>query len=228
MMAEGVVVTESVIRIAGGLVVAYLIGAIPFALIIGKVFYKVDVRQHGSGNLGATNVLRVLGVKAALGVFVLDVAKGAAAVGVGVLFHPAHVTPAAHDWVLVGTVLAAVLGHSYSPYVRFTGGKGVATAAGGLLLITPHAWVVLFATFIAVIALTRMVSLGSIVIALEFPMLMLLLYRDRPAFVTLSIVAAALVIWRHRSNIVRIARRQEARISIGKGVHGSDTGEGTS
>ena len=207
---------ESIVRITVALVAAYLIGAIPFALIIAKRFYGVDVREHGSGNLGATNVLRVLGAKAALATFALDIAKGAAAVGVAVLAHPPGISPAAHDWVLISTMIAAVLGHSYSPYVRFTGGKGVATAAGALLVITPLAWPILFGTFVLVIVITRLVSLGSIVIAIQFPFLMLLLYGDRTAFVVLSFAVAGLVIWRHRSNIGRIWRGEEARISIGK------------
>ncbi len=213
---------ESVVRIAGALVAAYFIGAIPFALVIGKRFYGVDVREHGSGNLGATNVLRVLGAKAALATFGLDIAKGAAAVGVAVLVHPPGISETAHDWVLIGAMIAAVLGHSYSPYVRFTGGKGVATAAGALLVITPLAWPILFGTFVLVIYITRIVSLGSIVIALEFPVLMLLLYGDRIAFVALSFLAAALVIWRHRANIGRIWRGEEARISVGKRTAGPD------
>lgn len=219
---------ENALRIAAGVVAAYLIGAIPFALIIGTRFFGVDLREHGSGNLGATNVLRVLGARAALATFALDIAKGAAAVGIGVMLHPAHVSPAAHDWVLLGTMLAAVLGHSYSPYVRFAGGKGVATAAGALLVITPLAWPILFASFVLIVYLTRMVSLGSIVIALQFPVLVVLLYGDRPALIVLSLAAAALVVWRHRSNIGRIIRGQEARISVGKGVVSRSKPEGES
>ncbi|MBS3956307.1 MAG: glycerol-3-phosphate 1-O-acyltransferase PlsY [Clostridiales bacterium] len=211
-------IDEGAIRIAAGAVTAYFIGAIPFALIIGKRYYGVDVREHGSGNLGATNVLRVLGARAALATFALDIAKGAAAVGLGILFHAAYVSPSAYDWVLLGTMLAAVLGHSYSPYVRFTGGKGVATAAGALLVVTPLAWPVLFVSFVLVVYLTRLVSLGSVIIALQFPVLVVLLYGDRPALIVLSLVTAALVVWRHRSNIGRIIRGQEDRISVGKGV----------
>lgn len=193
-------------------IVAYLLGAIPFALLVGRLFYKTDLRQEGSGNLGATNVFRVLGWKAGLAVAVLDVAKGSLAVAVAALVHPVSMGSEVHDWVLIAAALAAVLGHSYSPYIRFRGGKGVATAAGALLVITPLAWPILFGFFVLVIYLSRMVSLGSILTAAVFPLLTVLLYGDRAALVTMSFIAAALVIWRHRSNIVRIWRREETKL----------------
>lgn len=201
-------------------IVAYLLGAIPFALIVGKRIYSTDLREHGSGNLGATNVFRVLGWKAGLAVAVLDVAKGGAAVIVASFLHPVQMGPLVHDWVLIAAAIAAVLGHSYSPYIRFRGGKGVATAAGALLVITPLAWPILFLTFVLVIYLSRMVSLGSVTVAAIFPVLTLMLYGDRSAIVTMSFIAAAIVLWRHRSNIGRIVRGEEAR--IGKGALLSD------
>lgn len=193
-------------------IVAYLLGAIPFALLVGRLFYKTDLRKEGSGNLGATNVFRVLGWKAGLAVAVLDVAKGSLAVAVATLLHPMEMGAGVHDWVLIVAALAAVLGHSYSPYIRFRGGKGVATAAGALLVITPLAWPILFGFFVLVIYISRMVSLGSILTAAVFPILTMLLYGDRAALVTMSFIAAALVIWRHRSNIVRIWRGEETKL----------------
>jgi len=197
------------------LVAAYLIGAVPFALIVGKLSRGVDLREHGSGNLGATNAVRVLGWKLGLLALALDVAKGAAAVGLAVGF--AAIAPGgnAYDLTMIGALIAAMAGHSYSPYVRFTGGKGVAVAAGGVLIITPLAWPILLLTFLAVTAAWRMVSLGSIVVAVEFPLLCLWLYPDRTPVVALSFLAAALVVWRHRSNLKRIAHGEEARISFG-------------
>ncbi|MDZ4064505.1 MAG: glycerol-3-phosphate 1-O-acyltransferase PlsY, partial [Coriobacteriia bacterium] len=167
-----------VLRFWAAYVVAYLLGAIPFALIVGKLGYKTDLRQHGSGNLGATNVYRVLGWKAGLAVVVLDVTKGAAAVAIAMLLHPEHMGSEVHDWVLIGAMIAAVLGHSYSPYIKLRGGKGVATAAGALLVIEPLALSILLLVFIGVIAATRMVSLGSIVVALGYPPLTIALYGD--------------------------------------------------
>ncbi len=204
------------LQVALILAASYLVGAIPFSVIVGRVFYRIDVREHGSGNAGATNTMRVLGVKAAIAVLVLDLLKGVAAAATALLWTPSELGAVAQDWVLIGASFFAVLGHTYSPYLRFAGGKGVATAAGALLLVTPKAWPILLLTFIAVIAVSRMVSLGSVVIALQFPVLVLLLYGDRTALVIFSFVAASLVIWRHRSNIGRILRGEEAKISFRK------------
>jgi acyl phosphate:glycerol-3-phosphate acyltransferase len=216
---------EMAVRAAIALVSAYLIGAIPHAVIIGRLFYRIDVREHGSGNAGATNVMRVLGTKAGIAVLVLDVAKGVVAVLVAGLAFPDSLGVVAQDWVLIGAFFTAVLGHSYSPYIGFTGGKGVAPAAGALLVLTPLAWPVLFITFVAVSAISRMVSLGSVITAAEFPVLVLLLYPDRPALITFSFVAAALVIWRHRSNISRILRGEEAKIGVGRSHSDQDRGD---
>jgi acyl phosphate:glycerol-3-phosphate acyltransferase len=211
---------ETALRVAIIVVVAYLLGAIPFAVILGRLFYQVDVRKHGSGNAGATNVMRVLGLKAGLAVLLLDGLKGVAAVLFAMLVHPEYLSATTADWVLIGASFAAVLGHSYSPYLGFAGGKGVATAAGALLVVMPAVWPILLVVFVVVVALARMVSLGSVVIAALFPVLVLVFYGDRLAFVIFSLVATSLVIWRHRSNIARIARGEEAKISLGRGVPG--------
>jgi len=204
-------------RVALTLAAAYLLGGIPWALVIGRRFYHVDVREHGSGNLGATNVFRALGAKAAIATLVLDAAKGSLAVGVAVWLVPTYAFgDLPHQWAMIAATLAAMLGHSYSPYAGFRGGKGVATAAGALLVITPMAWPFLFGTFLILIVLTRMVSLGSVLIAIEYPFLCLLLYRGEEPILIFSTVAAALVVWRHRTNIVRILRGQEPRISLSK------------
>jgi glycerol-3-phosphate acyltransferase PlsY len=202
-------------RLAVAVVFAYLTGAIPWALIIGLRFYGIDVRTQGSGNLGATNVLRVLGAKAAAGTFVLDVAKGSVAVGLAWFLVPAaQFGETAHQWAMIAATMAAILGHSYSPYIGFKGGKGVATAAGGLLVLTPLPWPILFLTWLLIIALFRMVSLGSIIIAVEYPLLCVWLYPGDWVIIGFSVVAAALVVWRHRANIGRIVRGEEPRVSF--------------
>lgn len=204
------------IRLSLILAGSYLVGAIPFSLIVSKLFYHVDLRNEGSGNLGATNTYRVLGWKAGLAAAILDIAKGSAAVGLAALLTPAGFEPLQRDWLLIAAALASVLGHSYSPYVRMRGGKGVATAAGALLFITPLAWPFLLFTIIAVTVLTGYVSLGSITAATFFPILCFLFYSDRPAVLLASFLIAGLVIWRHRSNISRLRRGEESKMAFGK------------
>lgn len=194
--------------------VGYLLGGIPWALIVGKRFYKIDLREHGSGNLGATNVFRVLGWKAALSVAVLDVSKGAVAALFAYFIVPASTYPVGHDWALIIATGSAMLGHSYSPYIRFSGGKGVAVAAGALLVMTPKVWPILIVLWLVVIAVWRRVSLGSIIVATAYPLLVLWLYGDDPPFVIFAFVAAALVLWRHRSNMGRLMRGEESKIDL--------------
>jgi glycerol-3-phosphate acyltransferase PlsY len=210
---------------AGLLVAAYLIGGIPWALIVGRRFFGVDPRDHGSGNLGATNVFRVLGARAGAATLLLDAAKGAVAVGLArALVPPEAVGMNASDWVAVGTLFAAVLGHSYSPYIGFKGGKGVATSAGGLFVLTPLAALLELIIFLGVLASFRIVSLASVVIAFAYPVLVLVLYPDSPPLVITAFVLAALVIWRHRANIRRILRGEERRISLSRRGQARDTG----
>jgi glycerol-3-phosphate acyltransferase PlsY len=205
---------ETAIRIVLALGTAFLLGSIPFAVIVSKYFYGCDIREHGSGNAGATNVFRVLGWKAGLIVGVLDVLKGTAAAAFAVILIRGQVDPAIGDWVVIGAAFAAMAGHSYSPWIKLRGGKGIATASGALLIVTPWAWPILAVSFVIVVYATRIVSLGSIVVAIEFPILCLLLYGDNMAIVVTSLVASALALWRHRSNIVRIWRHEEARIGV--------------
>jgi glycerol-3-phosphate acyltransferase PlsY len=203
------------VRLVGASATAYLLGGIPWALIIGLKFFNIDLRKEGSGNLGATNVFRVLGAKAAAATLLLDMAKGAAAVLVAVLLVPeTQFGPLAHEWAMILATMAAILGHSYSPYIKLRGGKGVATAAGALLVLTPYPWPILLLTWLLVIALFRIVSLGSIIIAIEYPLLCLVFYPGDWLLIGFATVAATLVVWRHRANIVRIVRGQEPKVSF--------------
>lgn len=201
------------LRIVAALVAAYFIGAIPWALIVGKRFYGIDPRTVGSGNLGATNVFRALGARAGAATLLLDAAKGAVAVVVAWLLVPEATYPVAHGWTGVSAMLAAVMGHSYSPYIGFKGGKGVATSAGALFVLTPLAALLELLIFIAVVSVSRMVSLGSIIIALIYPPLVFWLYPDDLPVQVVVTILAVLVLWRHRSNMVRIVRGEENRIS---------------
>lgn len=199
---------------AVSLAAAYLIGGVPFALVVGRVFYHTDIREHGSGNLGATNTFRVLGVAAGVVVLLLDAGKGALAVSLGwalMAVSGAEQTLALKPFLLLVT-FAVMAGHVYSPYLRFKGGKGVAAAAGALFVIMPLVALALAGIFVAVVALSRWVSLGSLVVAVLFPVLSFLLYSSDAASVVLTLVAAALVIWRHRTNISRIIAGTERKV----------------
>lgn len=197
--------------------VGFACGSIPFAVIIGRLFFKTDIREHGSGNPGATNVFRTLGAPAGVAVLVLDIAKGAAAVAFARMLM-AGAAERLHDWGLVVGAMTAIAGHSFSPFIGFRGGKGVATAAGAVAVLMPAGFAVLLLTFATVLAVGRMVSLASITLAVEFPLLVMLLYGDRTALVVFGLVAGSLVFWRHRSNIRRILRGEEPRIGPGRGT----------
>lgn len=191
---------------------AFLIGSIPFAYVVGRVFFQADIREHGSGNVGATNVFRVFGVWPALLVASLDIMKGFIPVAAASIVSPEGWS----DWLMISATLAAVLGHSYTPWLGLSGGKGVATVAGALLRLTPWSVLVLLPVFVALVVTWRIVSLGSVVIALLYPVSVLVFYSDRPPVVAMSVAAAALVLWRHKGNMGRILRGEEKRIRVGR------------
>jgi glycerol-3-phosphate acyltransferase PlsY len=198
-------------------VVAYLFGGIPWALVVGKLFFGVDVRTQGSGNLGATNVFRVLGTRAGSATLALDAAKGAAAVLMAMLIvPPSEFGTTAAAWAQIVAGLCAVLGHAYSPYLRFSGGKGVATGAGAVFVMTPLVATVMLGVFFAVTWWTSMVSAGSIAAAALFPLAVVASNRYPVPIIVFSFVGAALVLWRHRSNMRRILAGEERRIGWGR------------
>lgn len=210
-------------RIAASLAAAFVAGSIPFAVIISRLFFHEDIRDHGSGNPGATNVLRTFGPAAGFAVFMLDILKGAAGVSVARLLVPSLWTADSRDWLMIAAAMAAIAGHSFSPFIGFKGGKGVATAAGAISIIIPGAFLVMFITFAIVLAITRMVSLGSIVLAFEFPILAIILYGDQTPVVLFGFAAGTLVLWRHHANLKRIFLGEELRIgSISESREGSE------
>lgn len=190
---------------------AYLLGSISFSVLIVRILLGIDVRTVGSGNAGATNVLRVAGKVPALAALLLDAGKGLAAVLVARALEAPPLVVA-----LVG--VAAVLGHMYPVFFGFRGGKGVATAAGTLGSLAPVPTLVALGLFVLIVASTRFVSLGSISVAVAHPLLMLLLPRlgwmasyDR--WLVLGAAAiAALIVLKHHENIGRLLRGQEKRI----------------
>jgi glycerol-3-phosphate acyltransferase PlsY len=192
----------------GYLAVAYLLGAFPTAVVVGRAFWKTDVRQHGSGNAGATNAWRVLGWKAGLPVLLIDAGKGAAAAGLVPLL-PFGASPVDPRTLVVLCGVAAVIGHVYPVYTRFRGGKGVAAAAGMLIVAAPIPVSLAAGLFAAVVFTSGRVSLGSILAAWSLPVLVLSLPASwvsgrTPALIALVSALAVFITITHRRNIVRL------------------------
>jgi acyl phosphate:glycerol-3-phosphate acyltransferase len=182
----------------------YLLGSIPFAFLLPRRLTGIDIRLAGSGNVGAANVLRTSGVRAALAVMALDLAKGAGAVLIVQRWVAGDAAPAAAG-------LAAIVGHIYPVWLRFRGGKGVATACGVFGVLTPVVMVPVVAIFIATVWTTRFVSLGSVVATLSLGPIAYALHAP-PPIVAAAAGAAAVIVFRHRSNLARIRRGTERRI----------------
>ena len=203
--------------LAAVLIGSYLLGSIPFGYLAGRL-EGIDIRQAGSGNVGATNVVRVLGKGYGYPVFALDVLKGFAAVKIAMLMAPGG-PPEWNSPEMFGILAAvsSVLGHLYPPWLKFRGGKGVATSAGALLALTPVATLIGAAIWIIVFWLTRYVSLASITAAIVLPIVILLVSsRDQnkgKLLVYASACVAVVVIWRHRSNVSRLMRGAEPRFT---------------
>ena len=188
------------------LIASYLLGAVPTSYLAARLFRSIDLREHGSRNLGATNLYRVLGWRYAVPVGLLDAAKGL----VPVLVFAPRVSSSELFALVCG--LVAVVGHVFSVFVGFKGGKGVATAAGVMLGLTPAALGVAVLVWAALVYLTGYVSVGSIMAAAIFPLAVYLLEPpDQPAMLWLDIAVAAAIIWFHRGNIQRLFKGTENR-----------------
>lgn len=188
-------------------IIAYLLGSIPFALIVGKVKYKIDVREHGSGNLGATNAFRVLGTKAGIFVTLADILKGTIATLIPLFasfFYDVEVSR-----LLIG--IFAVLGHTYPLFARFKGGKAVATSGGIILGVHPILFIAILATFILTLYLFKYVSLASMVTGVVATVISLFL-NDMLLFVMLFCLTI-FVLYRHKENIKRIRNKTEPKIT---------------
>jgi glycerol-3-phosphate acyltransferase PlsY len=187
-------------------VAAYLLGSLSFAVLLVRTATGKDIRQEGSGNAGATNVLRAHGRKLALAVAILDVAKGTA----GVLL--ARAITGGDVRVMAAAALAAVLGHVFPVFYGFRGGKGVATALGAFVALTPWATLASLALMLLVVAATRYVSLGSMLGMAALPVVSGLAFGAPRSVVAAAAAMAALVIWKHRENIGRLSKGQERRL----------------
>jgi glycerol-3-phosphate acyltransferase PlsY len=195
-------------------VASYVLGSIPFGLLLGKLFGERDVRQAGSGNIGATNVARVAGPLAGILTLLLDAAKGALAVLLA-----ARLSDQSSTWMTIAG-LCALVGHCFPIWLGFRGGKGVATAAGVFLVLCPLAFLGAAILFFLVVLYWRFVSLGSISAAAAMPLLVYFLWAPRhapPYAVTFgSLAAALLIVYKHDANIQRLVEGDEPKFSLGK------------
>ena len=198
---------------------AYLLGSIPFGLLLGKIFGGADVRKSGSGNIGATNVARVVGPVAGVLTLLLDAGKGAAAVWLAGLLSSESAT-----WLIVA-MLCVLAGHCFPVWLRFRGGKGVATAAGAFLVLCPIAMLGATLLFLLVVIFWRLVSLGSISAAAAMPLLVYFFWAPRhapPYAVTFgSLAAALLIVYTHDGNIQRLVQGDEPRFSFSRKKDGA-------
>lgn len=197
--------------------VAYLLGSIPFGLILVRLVRGEDVRLSGSGNIGATNVARTGGAKLGVATLVLDAVKGYAGVAFAIVV--SHRDPGIDSGLAAAlAALSAILGHVFPVWLKFRGGKGVATAVGAFLGLAPRAVLVVLAIFLIVVAIFRYVSLGSIVAAAVFPVLAYFLYRSTSTLADLLVMFAAsfLIILKHKANIRRLLNGAENRLQFRK------------
>ncbi|MCJ7508249.1 MAG: glycerol-3-phosphate 1-O-acyltransferase PlsY [candidate division Zixibacteria bacterium] len=195
------------------IVLSYLLGSIPFGIIISRLFKGIDVREYGSKNIGFTNVFRVVGVLPAVIVLILDIGKGA----LSVLLISQIATsqaPLSSTLVRIAAGIFVILGHIFPIFANFKGGKGVATAAGVLLALVPSEFILVLVIFILVVSLTRYISLGSLVSSLFLPLILILekcyLKKAIPIeLIIVSLILCFLIFYTHRQNIKRLLRGTE-------------------
>ena len=200
-----------------GFILAYLLGSVPTAVIIGKTFFGVDVREHGSGNAGATNTFRILGFKAGISVFLLDGLKGFLATYLAVLLNLDILINMPMIFIQFLLTVAAVTGHIFPIFAKFNGGKGVATMLGAVFGILPIGALLSFGVFVPVFILSRFVSLGSILGGISFPFWVYFgLGKHDPWTLGFTMFFALLLIFMHRKNIQRLLHGEENKISFSK------------
>ncbi|MEM1093648.1 MAG: glycerol-3-phosphate 1-O-acyltransferase PlsY [Bacteroidota bacterium] len=204
------------------LLLSYLVGSIPGSIWTGKLMYGIDVREHGSGNAGATNTFRVLGWKAGIVATIVDMGKGFVAAGlisqirIDGIPSPPMWDPESFIKMMAG--LAAIFGHNFPVFARFKGGKGVNTSGGVLFALTPISMVLTLVAFAVGLFATRYVSVGSMVAALAFPSIVAIRkyvfnveYLDGSVLI-LSLIMMASILWMHRANMGRLRRGEENRV----------------
>ena len=199
------------------ILIAYVLGSIPNALWVGKTFKNIDVREHGSKNTGSTNAARVLGPKLGIFTLILDILKGALPTYLGIVLGADLLTRMTGidklDVIVIG--MAAILGHTFSLFLKFKGGKAVATTLGVFLVLVPYAILILLVIFFVIFGLTRYVSLASIISAVVLPIAVYFTTRHI-SLTVLGIIIGLLVIIRHKENIKRLINGTESKLSFSK------------
>jgi glycerol-3-phosphate acyltransferase PlsY len=203
----------------GLVILGYLIGSIPFGVIVGRVARGIDVRDYGSGSMGMTNVLRTVGARAGVLVFLADLAKGAAAVSLA--WSLLNSNPEMVIWGHMAGGAAAVIGHSWPVFIGFRGGRGITTGFGALLTMCWPVGLITFAAFLTVIGLSRYVSLGSMLAALAMLVTMIIfvvfdLLGAEFAYIVFSLIVVPVIIFRHRGNIRRLLSGVEPKIGASR------------
>jgi glycerol-3-phosphate acyltransferase PlsY len=188
------------------ILLGYLIGSIPFGYIVAKKVKGIDIREHGSGNVGATNVKRVVGNKAGLTVLILDFLKAFAPVLALRLLIPGD------GWLPVLTALAILVGHSRSIFIKFSGGKAAISGLGAYLALEPLGGIILAVFAFSLIKITRVVSIGSMTTALLSVVVMWFLHQNEPSYVTYAVISTLYVIYLHKANIMRLLQGSENRL----------------
>jgi acyl phosphate:glycerol-3-phosphate acyltransferase len=204
--------TMSIPLLILALISAYFLGSIPSAVWIGKKFHRIDVREHGSGNAGATNVIRVLGWKTGIPVMIIDLGKGWLAAMLPVFFNLAEPESASQTNLQIIAGIAAIIGHIYPILAGFRGGKGVATIFGVLLAIQPLLTLSCIGVFLAVLLITGIVSVSSMCAGIAFPFFLFFIFETPSVlFRIFSILVAFALIFTHRKNIGRLLKGEEPR-----------------
>ena len=192
------------------LILAYLLGSVPTSVWLGRKFYGIDIREHGSKNAGSTNAIRILGWKAGLGVLFFEIFKGWLAVNLIHLTN--YYIPETGDYINFQLLLgiAAIMGHIFPVYVGFKGGKGVATLLGFVIAIDPYTTMICIGVFILTLIITKYVSLSSMIAGFSFPILVIFVFKTTtPTLVLFSLIISVLLLFTHQKNIERLLRNEE-------------------
>ncbi|MDY6800907.1 MAG: glycerol-3-phosphate 1-O-acyltransferase PlsY [Bacteroidota bacterium] len=199
------------------IILAYLLGSIPTSIWISRSFFNIDIRDYGSGNAGATNTFRVLGTKAGIVVFIVDILKGFLAVNL--IYLTDYYIPDSGDYINIQLLLgiAAMLGHIFPIYAGFRGGKGVATLFGVICAISFYPTLIMAGIFVLTLVITRYVSLSSMVSGLSFPILIIVVFKETTSsLVIFSLIIAVLMLFTHQKNIERLLNKEEKKADFSK------------